>query len=156
MISAKYFYLFIIVFIYSCVQKNNDRGNEEKTEVVSNDTISVIRKSISNKPVATYVIPMGNPKLDRKFGVEIFETRETFKYLLVMYNDGTVQDDTLTVPNFGISPVIKINPGKEKLTCIIGFLDKKKEFREYKMLSTKNGQLALTTLKRYAVATYSK
>ena len=73
-----------------------------------------------------------------------------------MYNDGTVQNDTLNIPDFGIWPVIKVNPGKEKLSCIIGFLDRNKEFREYKMLSEKDGQLALTTLKRYAVITYSK
>ncbi len=134
---SKYFFFFIFIFICSCTDNN---------------AIPTTRKNVNKQPIATYVIPMGDPKLDRKFGVEVFETPETFKYLLVMYYEGTVQNDTLAVPNIGISPVIKVNPGKEKLSCIIGFLDNKNEFREYKMLHEKNGQLALTTLKKYEVA----
>jgi hypothetical protein len=68
-----------------------------------------------------------------------------------MYYDGTVQTDTLNVPNIGILPTVKIKAGEEKLSCIIGFLDNKNEFREYKMLHEKNGQLALTNLKKYEV-----
>ncbi len=156
MIVPKYFYLFFIILIGGCVEKNKLKGNEEKTEAISNDTIPAIRKNISKKPVATYIIPMGDPKLDRKFGVEIYETSQTFKYLLVMYYDGIIENDTLTVPNFGIWPVIKIKPGKEKLSCIISFLDVKNELREYKMLSAKNDKLKLIVLKTYAVTTYSK
>ena len=138
MVVPKYFFPFIFIFICSCAENKK--------------TIPPTRKTINKNPVATYLIPMGDPKLDRKFGAEIFETPETFKYLLVMYYDGTVQNDTLNVPNLGISPVVKINPGNEKLSCIIGFVDNKNEFREYKMLYEKNGQLALTTLKKYEVA----
>ena len=115
----------------------------------NNNTIPAIRKNVKKEAVASYVIPMGDPKLDRKFGAEVFETPETFKYLLVMYFDGTTQNDTLAVPDFGISPIVQIKPGTEKLSCIIGFLDDKNVFREYKMLAIKNDQLRLTTLKRY-------
>ena len=131
---VKYFYFFL-VFIYSCAEKKT--------------TIPTTRETINKKAVAAYVIPMGDPKLDRKFGAEIFETPETFKYLLVMYFDGTTQNDTLAVPDFGILPLMQIKPGTEKLSCIIGFLDDKNVFREYKMLAIKNDQLRLTTLKRY-------
>ena len=92
---------------------------------------------------------MGDPKLDRKFGAEVFETPETFKYFLVMYFDGTIQNDTLAFPDLGILPVVQIKPGTEMLSCIIGFLDDKNIFREYKMLSVKDNQLILKTLKRY-------
>ncbi len=142
-----------MVLVGSCTENNN---HSKQNPGVSNDTVSSVRKITSKKPVAKYVIPMGDPKLDRKFGVEIFETDETFKYLLVMYHDGTLQNDTLNIPNFGIVPTIKIKPGKEKLSCIIGFFDTKNEFREYKLLAVKNDILSLTTLKKYAVATYSK
>lgn len=138
MIISKYFSFLIFIFLCSCAEKKN--------------AIPAIRKEISKNPVAAYLIPMGDPKLDRKFGAEVFETSETFKYLLVMYFDGTVQNDTLTVPNLGMLPVIQIKPGDEKLSCIIGFADDKNVFREYKLLSVKNDQLRLTTLKKYAVS----
>ena len=138
MIISKYFSLLIFIFLCSCAEKKN--------------AIPAIRKEISKNPVATYLIPMGDPKLDRKFGAEVFETSETFKYLLVMYFDGTVQNDTLNVPNIGILPVVKIKAGEERLSCIIGFADDKNVFREYKLLSVKNDQLRLTTLKKYAVS----
>ena len=92
---------------------------------------------------------MGDPKLDRKFGAEIFETPETFKFKLVIYNDGAIVNDTMEFPNFGILPVIQVKPGTQKLSCIIGFVDNKNVFREYKMLSIENDKLRLTTLKRY-------
>ena len=116
---------------------------------LDSNTIPTIRKTVKSNPVASYVIPMGDPKLDRKFGTEIYETSETFKFKLVLYNDGTVVTDTLEFPNLGFVPVVQVKPGTEKLSCIIGFLDNKKVFREYKMLSIQNDKLMLTTLKRY-------
>ena len=138
MIITKYLSLILIIIIFGCSNNNSN-----------NNTIPTTRKTVNAKPVAAYVIPMGDPKLDRKFGTEIYETPETFKFKLVLYNDGTVVNDTLEFPNFGIAPVIQVKPGTEKLSCIIGFVDNKNVFREYKMLSEKNGQLLLTTLKRY-------
>ena len=136
MIIQKYFIAFYLIFICSCSQKKN------------ND-IPATRNTVNTKPVASYIIPMGDPKLDRKFGAEVFETPETFKYFVVMYYDGTILNDTLTLPDLGIQPVVQIKPGTEKLSCFIGFLDDKNVFREYKMLAIKNDQLILKTLKRY-------
>ncbi len=153
MLVCKPYILFSILF-FGCVEKN--KANKEKLEIKTNDTIPAIRKNISKKPIAEYIIPMGDPKLDREFGVKIFEMGETFKYLLTIYHDGTIQNDTLTVPNFGIWPVVKIKQGKEKLSCIIGFLGKNKEFKEYKMLYAKGDKLRLTILHQYGVATYYK
>ncbi|HUS00610.1 MAG TPA: hypothetical protein VMY77_02730 [Chitinophagaceae bacterium] len=146
-------YLALIILLISCAEKNKN-SEPGKIKLPGNDTIPVTRKNVNKKPVAAYVIQMGDPKLDRKFGVEVYETPETFKYLLMMYHDGTIQKDTLTIPNFGIWPTVKIRPGNEKLSCIIGFLDRKNEFLEYKLLSAKDDKLSLTILKRYGVATY--
>jgi hypothetical protein len=152
--NYRYICPFIIFFIISCGEKDKQAGKQ--TDKISNDTIPAVRKNVNKKTVASFIIPMGDPKLDRKFGVEIYETSETFKYLLVMYNDGTIQDDTLAVPNFGTWPTVKVKPGEEKLSCIIGFLDNKNEFREFKKLYIKNNELKLSILKRYGVATYYK
>lgn len=135
MTGVKYLSLILIIIICGC--SNNNKN------------IPATRKTVNTKAVASYVIPMGDPQLDRKFGAEVFETPETFKYLLVMYFDGTTQNDTLAIPDLGILPVVQIKPGTEKQSCIIGFLDDKNVFREYKMLAIKNNQLRLTTLKRY-------
>jgi len=139
MISKKHFFIFYLIFLFSCAEKKNQNSHE----------IPLTRVSVNKKPVASYIIPIGDPKLDRKFGAEIFETPETFKYFLVMYFDGTVQNDTLILPNLGIQPVVKIKPGDEKLSCIIGFADDKNVFREYKSLAVKNNQMRLSTLKKY-------
>ncbi len=135
--ASKYFLFLLIILIASCTENKND--------------IPEKRENVNKDPVASYVIPMGDPKLDRKFGVQIFETPFTFKYLLMMYYDGTEQQDTLNMPDIGIWPVIEVKPGSDTLSCIIGFLDKEKVFREYKMLSATNNQLRLTTLKKYSL-----
>ena len=135
MSGIKYLSLILIIIIYGC-------SNNKKT-------IPAGRKNVNTKAVASYVIPMGDPKLDRKFGAEVFETPATFKFLIVMYFDGTTQNDTLAFPDLGISPVVQIKPGTEKLSCIIGFLDDKNVFREYKKVAIKNNQLVLSTLKKY-------
>ena len=134
---SKYLLFLLIIVIGSCADNKND--------------IPEKRDNVNKDPVASYVIPMGDPKLDRKFGVQIFETPFTFKYLLMMFHDGTEQQDTLYIPNIGISPVIQIKPGNDTLSCVIGFLDKEKTFREYKMLTGTNDQLRLKTLKKYSL-----
>ncbi len=144
-----------VVLYFSCAEKSKS-VNDVNANSVSNDTIPELRKSINKKPVAAYIVPMGNPKLDRKFGVEVFETANTFKFLLKMYYDGITENDTITIPNFGITPVVKAKAGNEKLSCIIGFLDRKNDFKEYKLLCLKGGNLRLSTIKYYGVSAYSK
>ena len=139
MAITKYLSLILIIIIFGCGDNSN------------NNAVPATRKNVNKKAVASYVISMGDPKLDRKFEIEIFETPETFKFLLVMYFDGTVHNDTLEFPDLGIAPVVQIKPGAEKLSCTIGFIDNKNVFREYKSLTVKDDQLVLTTLKNYFV-----
>jgi hypothetical protein len=142
-------YLPLVFFIFSCGEKKAETNST--SEVFLNDTIPELRKNVSKKPVASYWVQMGNPKLERKFGVDVYETPFTFKYLLSMQYDAMPETDTLSVPNFGMHPQIKVIAGKEKLSCIIGFMDAKGSFREYKLLSAKNNNLRLSTLKYYSV-----
>jgi hypothetical protein len=149
-------YIIPLLFLIGCSQ-SGERQNSgtNKTTKLTNDTIPEVRKDVSSKPVASYIIPIGNPKLEYKFGVVIYETPQTFKYLMRMQYEGMVVTDTLKVPNFGIWPTVDVKPGKEKLSCIIGFLDKDKKFKEYKQLTIKDNDLKLTILKRYGVGVYS-
>ncbi|HEX8331849.1 MAG TPA: hypothetical protein VF622_04460 [Segetibacter sp.] len=150
------YYLIPFLFFIGCSQSDERRNSGlNKTTKVTNDTIPEVRKEVSHKPVASYMIPIGDPRLEYKFGVLIYETPQTFKYLMRMQYEGMVVTDTLKVPNFGIWPTVEVRPGKEKLSCLIGFLDKEKKFKEYKMLTIKDNDLKLTVLKRYGVGVYS-
>ena len=151
----KYLSLIIIAFLAAC--NNRDLQSKESTEstvFVSHDTIPDVRTGVSKKPVASYRVTVGDPKLEREFGVSIYETPFTFKYLLKMQYEAIEETDTLKIPNFGSWPVVQVQPGKDKLSCIIGFLDEKKNFKEYKMLSAKGNKMSLTVLKKYGVGRY--
>lgn len=152
----KYYYLIILAYITACNTNNQPVAKDaaDSTSFVTNDTIPEIRKSVSKKPVASYLVPVNDPKLERTFGVSIYETPHTFQYLLKMHYEAMEVTDTLEVPNFGVWPVVQIRPGKDKRTCIIGFLDKKKEFKEYKMLTAKGDKMKLNTLKNYFTGRY--
>lgn len=152
--GKKIFYLLVLMFIASCSQKNKSKDDTQTSSADNN--IPEIRKVVNAKPVASYLISIGDARLDRKFGVEIYETSQTFKYLLNMQYDGMLQHDTLKLPNFGTWPEVQIKAGDDKLSCIIGFLDEQKTFKEYKLLSAKNNELKLTRLKSYGVETYTK
>ncbi len=151
-------YILCIIFLFytsSCKQKNtSNQQNASGKDVRSDNIIPEYRKTINNKPVASYSVAMGDPRLDRKFGVEIYETNFTFKYLLVMQYDAMIQSDTLKLPDFGSWPKVEVKPGTEKLSCIIGFVDNQNNFREYKLLSAEDNNLKLTVIKSYSVSGY--
>jgi hypothetical protein len=86
--------------------------------------------------------------------VAVYETERTFHFSLRIQAKEVRVSDSLTIPNFGILPKIEIHKGKEPLTCIIGFLDKKEVFKEYKKVSFKNDQLHFSTLNGYSVNAY--
>jgi len=156
-LMMKYIVLFFALLIISCAE-NGKQQNETSSSpdtVTSNDTIPIIRKKVNKSPVASYMIPINNPLLHQYFGVKIYETPSTFQFLLRMQYEGMIETDTLKIPNFGTWPIVQVNKGPEKLSCIIGFLDKEKHFKEYKMLLAKNDKLKLIVLKRYAVGVYS-
>jgi len=148
--------LFFVLLINSC-SENSKQGSKTTSTVTytSNDTVPLVRKQVSKVPVASYMIPINNPLLHQYFGVKIYETPLTFQYILRMEYEGMKETDTLKIPNFGTWPIVKIKKGPEKLSCIIGFLDKEKRFKEYKKLLAKDNKLKLIVLKSYAVGVYS-
>lgn len=147
----RYCYIIFLFSITSCLQNTETKDRSSTGKSAERTTIPELRNNPAEKPVASYVVPMGDLRLDRKFGVNIYETRFTFKFLLEMYYDGTIQNDTLNIPNFGTWPVVKVMPGEKRLSCIIGFLDTENSFREYKLLSAEDDQLSLKVLKSYGV-----
>ncbi len=152
----KRFSVVAVVWLTACADEGvvKSKSAKDTTLFVSNDTISEVRPFVSDKPVASWAVSVDDPKLEQKFGVHIYETNFTFKYLLRMQHGGMHITDTLKVPNFGTLPVVRIRPGKDKMSCIIGFLDQNKEFKEYKKLVADGNQMKLIVLKKYSTGVY--
>jgi hypothetical protein len=145
----------LVLFLAGC--------NQIHTETVSiTDTVNIEevvpiperRTVINPRPVATYSEAIKDELNDWKFAVSIFETKRTFHYTIRIQAKEVRVSDSLNIPNFGIEPKVELRKGKEPLSCIIGFRDKKNEFKEYRLVSFKNDQLHFKTLNNYRVSSY--
>jgi hypothetical protein len=89
------------------------------------------------------------------FSVGVYQTAKTFHFLLKLQFEELRGEDTLILPNFGIDPKPALEKGKDKYSCLVGFIDKNDSFRAYKMVSVIEGrEIKLSTLHHYAVDTY--
>jgi hypothetical protein len=146
---------FLLMAMVSCGQnENKDTTGADSTIVITNDTIPEVRPSVKTAAVASYSEKVKDELNDWKFAVSAFETKRTFHFILRMQYKELRVSDSLHIPNFGIQPVIEIKKGPEPLSCIIGFLDKKGQFKDYKKVAIKNEQLKFTTLNSYYVGSY--
>lgn len=118
--------------------------------------IPMYRDTVRKAPVAEYRVKTDNPLNDWYFSVRLYETPRTFHYLMRLQFEEIQGTDTLKLPNFGTLPQPEIRKGPESYSCIIGFLDKDKQFREYKKVYVTGNKLKVTALKHYAVATYQQ
>jgi hypothetical protein len=109
---------------------------------------------VNPKPVASFAKKVPDELNDWKFAVNIYETKETFYFLMKMQYMELMAEDTLKIPNFGIAPKIEVKAGKDSYSCIIGFLDKQNVFKEYKLVTAKDGNLSVKILHRYASVAY--
>ena len=148
--------LSLLILLAACNQSDStdDTIPEGSTIVVSTDTIPEIRSTVKSGPIATYSEPIKDELNDWKFAVSIYETKRTFRYTIRIQSKEVRVSDSINIPNFGIEPKIELRKGKDPLSCIIGFLDKKNEFREYRLVSFKNEQLHFKTLNNYRVGAY--
>ena len=148
------FFLFILVIAcQSPGTRNVSTG--DPTIVVNYDTIAEQRTTVKKDAVAEYSERLGGDNLnDWKLSVNVHETQLTFQLIIrIQYKELRVSD-SLKIPNFGIQPKIELRKGKEPQSCIIGFLDKKGAFKEYKLVSTKNDRLKINQLASYYVGVY--
>ena len=126
----------------------------DTTIVIKADTVPGIRKTVTESPVAAYSEPVPDPLNDWHFAVSIYETKKTFEYKIrVQYKELRITDP-LSIPDFGTMPQVSIHKGKDPLSCIVGFLDKKGQFKEYKLVRIKGDQLKITTINSYYIASY--
>ena len=80
---------FVIIIFFLCACGDNtileSKDASDTTTFISNDTVPIVRKVVSDKPVASYLVSVNDPKLERSFGVAIFETPYTHQYLMRMH-----------------------------------------------------------------------
>lgn len=138
-------------------QSKTSKDSAQGAEVVNAaDKIPATRTAIKKEPVAQYSERTDNPLNEWYFSVKLYETSKTFHYTMKMQFEEIRGTDTLKLPNFGIMPEPVIRKGPDKYSCIIGFLDKDKQFREYKKVYIKNDVLKVTALRHYGVSTYEE
>jgi hypothetical protein len=144
----------ILALAAACQANNTTTKDQPATIIISNDTIPETRSKPNPAPVASYSEAVRDDLNDWKFAVSAYETPLTFRFILrIQYKELRISD-SLKIPNFGMQPKVEIHKGKEPLSCIIGFLDKKGQFKEYKKVAIRNEQLKFTTLNSYYVGSY--
>ncbi len=137
---------------------NNAKEPESKGDTTVINTVAAIpeiRQSVKSAPVVTYTEKVEDPYNDWKFEVALYETQRTFTYTVrIRYKELRVSD-SLNIPDLGFSPKIALQKGSAPHSCIIGFLDKKGDFKEYRQVSIEKGdKLRFKTLKTYFVGHY--
>jgi hypothetical protein len=152
--QMKHWSLLILLAAFACKQQSETNGSGGLSEIVVNDTIPLERTKVESGPVAAFSEKVKDPLNDWRFAVELYETKATFEFLVKMKYKELEAEDTLKIPNFGIEPKVEIQNGPDSLSCILGFLDKKGEFKSYKLVQVKNRQLKISTLRHYARTRY--
>ena len=153
--------LLLTIYFFAC--HSPGQGSAQKTDSMDNKSVLIdptgnipeYRKDIKKEPIAEYKEKTDDPFNDWYFSVRLYETSETFNYLIKLQFEEIRGEDTLKLPNLGTEPKPVLQKGKEKYSCIIGFMDNENKFREYKLVYVKGGrQLKVTALKHYGVSVY--
>lgn len=153
-----YIFLSGLLIFLSCKNPEEEIVVKSDTTVIRKDTIAENRINPSSKPVATYSVPVddgvGNMN-NWKFAVNIYETAKTFEYKVNIQYKEIRSSEIVQIPNFNILPVVAIQPGKNAMSCIIGFNDARGEFKDYIQVSVSNDQLKFKKINNYKVRKYS-
>ena len=118
----------------------------------SKPAITTERETVKAEPVKTYQEIVKSEETTDTFNVALYETKYTFKYLIKISFKGIETTDSLRIPNLGYEPQPEIKQGEVRPSCIIGFLDDKKQFMEANEVLFKDNQLLYHPLKSYDVS----
>ncbi len=147
--------VFIVLSWLSCTgEKDKNPGTKDSVVVIKLREVSKERATPSKLPVASFKEKVHDPRIGGEFIVELYETPETFQYKMMITFGKMKAKDTVKLPDFGVLPIPVIKKGKETTSCIVGFLDEKSHFMEYKLVQGTREKVKVKTLQRYAVATY--
>jgi hypothetical protein len=147
------------LFLNSCRENRSDekqKGMQTPESIVLNDTVPTVRNNVNPKPVASHHEKIKDPLNNGRFAIDMYETPQTFDYVLTIEYKTLNEKDTIHIPNFGINPTIAIQKGEVPLSCIVGFHDKSGVFMPYKKVAVADGQLKITTIQTYARTRYKR
>lgn len=146
-----------IILLASCKDKNKDNKPGQPAQALTEEPrVAETRTTVKPAPAAAYSEPIEDELNNWKFAVELYETKRTFHYTVRVQAKEMRVTDSINIPNFGTEPKVEIRKGKQPLTCIIGFLDTKNEFRGYREVSFLNDNLRMRTIQFYSVGHYQK
>jgi hypothetical protein len=149
----------LLLFVIACGEQQEVNNNAENTDTTTTESKPVLRpesvplerETVKKEPVAEYKVRTENPLNEWYFHVRLYETPKTFHYLVKLQYEEIRGQDTLKLPNFGMMPKPETRKGPEQYSCIIGFLDKDDQFREYKKVYVKDNTLKIEAIKHYGV-----
>ena len=118
----------------------------------SKPPVKAERDTANSAPVKTYQEIVKSEEITDTFNVALYETKHTFKYLIKISYKGIEAMDSLRIPNMGYEPTPEIKEGQTRPSCIIGFLDDKKQFMEGNEVVFQDDKLKFHTLKTYDVS----
>ena len=147
-------FIILSCLFIACNNGENATSHSDTVVIIKTNAVAETRKNPNNTPVSNYseAVDDGvNYANGWKFSASLFETKYTFKYLLKMQYKELRETDTLVIPNLGVLPKVDIRKGASAQSCVIGFFDKKENFKEYKKLIVRNEQLKLITIQSYSV-----
>ena len=107
------------------------------------------RDRVNTEPVAEYREKTGPILGD--FVVRLYQTSKTMYYRADVEFEGLPGTDTVKLPDLGTAPCPMLQKGRDNYSCIIGFLDNDKQFRELKLVQGKGDRLKIATLRHWVV-----
>ena len=143
--------VFLVGLLFSCNTNTQHNNQNQDSIVYSSGKIPETRSVINPNPVKTYSETIKSFETTDEFKVALFETKETFHYLIKVNYKNLEAEDTLRVPNFGQVPSVQIMKGDTRPSCIVGFLDNDKQFRESKLIYFEDSEIKIHVLKHYGV-----
>jgi len=144
------------LYFYSCHSRASDRAPEKDSTLLkpAAPVAAVHSPEFREHPKKEAVAEYIEEKHDMNnwsFSVRLYETDKTVSYRLKMKYETLEGDDTLRLPDLGTPPRPVIQKGKDKYSCVVGFMDNDGQFREYKLVYVKGEVLGTKTLKHYSV-----
>lgn len=147
----KIFWIVFGVVLLSCNSNTANNTQSKDSVIYTTGKIPEIRKTINQNAVKTYSETIKSFETTDELKVSLFETKQTFKYLIKISYKNLDAEDTLNVPNFGEVPSVEIKRGDKRPSCIVGFLDNNKQFRESKLIFFEDSKIEVHVLKHYGV-----
>lgn len=148
--------LLLLVSLLSCNTENNQtvetvENSEPKPETEKEVIIPRYRDNVSKAPAASYSVKTDDMLNDWYFTLNLYETPETFKYLMKFQFEEIRGEDTLRLPEASTALKPQLKKGPEKYSVIIGFEDPEDgSFKEYKKLFVEGNSLKLRTIRQYS------